>query len=46
MAQFLAKSGVFCISFVNSFGFAFDREKEDPINNGQSKIPYVGSFSY
>ena len=36
MAQFLAKSEVFCISFLNSLGFAFDRKKEDSINNGQT----------
>ena len=36
MAQFLAKSGVFCIRFVNSLGFAFDRKKDDSINNGQT----------
>ena len=36
MAQFLAKSGLFCISFVNSLGFAFHRKKEDSINNGQT----------
>ena len=36
MVQLLVKSEVYCISFVNSLGFAFDRKKQDSVSNGQT----------